>query len=114
VGEMVTHIATAATEQSAATTEVNTNIEQISKITAETAEGAQQSAKACHDLSNLALDLRNVVSQFKLSNDGRGSAGKSYGRAAGRSTAGSPAKSAMRSFTPAPETQQEEEAVTAS
>jgi methyl-accepting chemotaxis protein len=69
VGEMVTHIATAATEQSAATEEVNTNLEQIAKITGETAEGAQQSAKACHELSSLALDLQNLVSQFKLSSD---------------------------------------------
>jgi methyl-accepting chemotaxis protein len=71
VGEMVTHIATAATEQSSATEEVNTNIEQIAKITAETSEGAQQSAKACHDLSSLALDLQNIVSQFKISTNGR-------------------------------------------
>ncbi|HXZ11183.1 MAG TPA: methyl-accepting chemotaxis protein [Candidatus Sulfotelmatobacter sp.] len=70
VGEMVTHIATAATEQSSATEEVNTNIEQIAKITAETAEGAQQSAKACHDLSNLALDLQNIVGQFKIGTNG--------------------------------------------
>jgi methyl-accepting chemotaxis protein len=72
VGDMVTHIATAATQQSSATEEVNANIEQIAKITAETADGAQQSAKACHDLSSLALDLQNVVSQFKLSTNGRG------------------------------------------
>jgi len=70
VGEMVTHIATAATEQSSATEEVNTNIEQIAKITAETSEGAQQSAKACHDLSSLALDLQNIVSKFKIGANG--------------------------------------------
>ncbi len=69
VGEMVTHIATAATEQSAATEEVNANLEQIAKITAETAEGAQQSAKACHDLSSLALDLQNLVGRFQLRSD---------------------------------------------
>ncbi len=71
VGDMVTHIATAATEQSSATEEVNASIEQIAKITAETAEGSQQSAKACHDLSSLALDLQNVVSQFKIETNGR-------------------------------------------
>ena len=82
VGEMVTHIATAATEQSSATEEVNNNIEQISKITSETAAGAQQSAKAVHELSNLALDLQNLVSQFKLSHNG--SKQKSHGRPSGR------------------------------
>jgi len=71
VGDMVTHIATAATEQSSATEEVNASIEQIAKIAAETAEGSQQAAKACHDLSSLALDLQNVVSQFKLETNGR-------------------------------------------
>ncbi len=67
VGDMVMHIATAATEQSSATDEVNLNIEQISRITQEAAAGAQQSAKACHELSTLALDLQNMVSRFKLS-----------------------------------------------
>ena len=66
VGEMVTHIATAATEQSSATEQVNANMEQINKLVAESAEGAQQSAKACEQLSSLALELQNLVSRFKL------------------------------------------------
>jgi methyl-accepting chemotaxis protein len=70
LGDMVTHIATAATEQSSATEEVNANIDQIAKITAESSEGAQQSARACHQLSSLALDLQNVVSQFKIDTNG--------------------------------------------
>jgi methyl-accepting chemotaxis protein len=69
-GEMITRIAAAATEQSAATEEVNANVEQIARITAETAEGAQQSAKACRDLSTLALELQNIIKQFKLSSNG--------------------------------------------
>jgi methyl-accepting chemotaxis protein len=71
LGDMVTHIATAATEQSSATEEVNANIDQIAKITAETSEGAQQSAKACQQLSTLALDLQSVVGQFKVHSNGR-------------------------------------------
>jgi methyl-accepting chemotaxis protein len=66
VGEMVTHIATAATQQSSATDEINTNIEHIARITAESSGGAQQSAKACEDLANLALDLQKLVGRFKL------------------------------------------------
>ncbi len=66
VGEMVTHIATAATEQSSATEQVNANMEQINKLVAESAEGAQQSARACEQLSSLALELQNLVSRFKL------------------------------------------------
>ena len=75
VGDMVTQIATAATEQSAATEEVNSSVERIAKITQETAKGAHQSADACGELSKLALDLRNLVSEFKLGN-GNGAAGR--------------------------------------
>jgi methyl-accepting chemotaxis protein len=66
VGEMITHIATAATEQASATQEVNRNVEQISAITSETAEGAGQSAQACQQLSNLALNLNSLMSRFTL------------------------------------------------
>jgi methyl-accepting chemotaxis protein len=66
VGEMVVHIATAASQQSGATEEVSGNMEQISRISQDAAVGAQQTAKACHDLSGLALDLQQLVGQFKL------------------------------------------------
>jgi methyl-accepting chemotaxis protein len=66
VGEMITHIATAATEQSAASEEVNQNMDQIAKLVKESAVGAQQSAKACQDLSGLALDLQKMVGNFDL------------------------------------------------
>lgn len=66
VGEMITHIATAATEQSSATEQVNQNVAQINRLLNESAGGAQQSAKACQDLSSLALDLQKMVSSFQL------------------------------------------------
>ncbi len=66
VGEMITHIATAATEQSSATEEINNNMEQIAKLVKESAEGAKQSAQACSDLSGLALDLQKLVGNFRL------------------------------------------------
>jgi methyl-accepting chemotaxis protein len=66
VGEMVSHIATAATEQSSATEQVNLNVEQITRLVTEAAAGAQQSAQACQDLSGLALDLQKMVSNFRL------------------------------------------------
>ncbi len=68
VGEMVTHIATAANEQSSTTEQVNANMEQINKLVAESAQGAQQSAQACEQLSGLALELQNLVSRFRLAN----------------------------------------------
>lgn len=72
VGEMITHIATAATEQSSATEQVNNNMDQIAKLVKESAVGAQQSAKACQDLSGLALDLQKMVANFKLGRKGVG------------------------------------------
>jgi len=72
VGEMITHIATAAAEQSSATEEINQNMEQIAKLVKESADGAQQSAKACQDLSGLALDLQKMVSHFELGTNGDG------------------------------------------
>ncbi len=66
VGEMITHIATAATEQSSASEEVNKNMEQIARLVKESSDGAQQSAKACQDLSGLAFDLQKMVGNFQL------------------------------------------------
>jgi methyl-accepting chemotaxis protein len=90
VGDMVTQIATAATEQSAATEQITQSMAQIAKITHESAAGAKQSAKACEDLSNLALDLQQLVSRFRLGNN----------NAAGppRSTLASPKKSPGRGY----------------
>jgi len=69
VGSMITHIATAATQQSGATAEVNQNMEQIAGLVKESAVAAQQSAKACQDLSELALGLQNMVGSFKLTSE---------------------------------------------
>jgi len=66
VGEMITHIATAATEQSTASGQVNENMAQIMRVVNESAAGAQQTAKACQDLSGLALDLQEMVGRFQL------------------------------------------------
>jgi methyl-accepting chemotaxis protein len=69
VGEMITNIATAATEQSSASEEINKNMDQIAKLVNESALGSHESAKACQDLSGLALDLQTMVSKFKLDGD---------------------------------------------
>jgi len=41
----------------------------------ESADGAQQSAKACEDLSSLALDMQKLVGNFRVEDNGRGSQG---------------------------------------
>jgi len=66
VGEMVTGIATAATEQSSASEQVNQNMDQIARLARESAVGSQESAKACQELSSLALDLQKMVTRFRL------------------------------------------------
>jgi len=66
VGDMITHIATAATEQSTATEQINNSMEQIANLVKESAQGAQQSAHACQDLSGLAFELQKIVSNFKV------------------------------------------------
>jgi len=66
VGEVISHIATAATQQSAATDQVNSSMGRIQTLVTESAEGAQQSAQACEELSKLASDLQDIVSRFKL------------------------------------------------
>jgi methyl-accepting chemotaxis protein len=81
VGGMITEIATAATQQSSTTEQVNMNIEQIAKLVKESAIGAQQSATACQDLSSLALDLQTMVGKFKLEDGAQ--AGSENPRAAG-------------------------------
>jgi ABC-type transporter Mla subunit MlaD len=72
VGDMVTHIATAATEQAAATEQINGSIDQIAKITETSAAGAQQTTNALQDLSALAVNLQRLVGQFRLAADDSG------------------------------------------
>jgi methyl-accepting chemotaxis protein len=72
VGSMITHIAAAATQQSSATIEINQNMEQMAELVKESAVAAQESAKACHDLSELAMALQNMVGSFKLAKAAHG------------------------------------------
>ena len=74
---MVNRIAAAATEQSAATDEVNSNVNQIARISNETASGARTSAKACEALTELALDLDSLISKFKVDDESEAGAARS-------------------------------------
>jgi len=66
VGQMITQIATAGSQQSATTEEVNSNLEQIRKSISDSASGAEQSARACGELSQLAGSLEQLVSRFNV------------------------------------------------
>jgi methyl-accepting chemotaxis protein len=72
VGDMIATIATAATEQSATTGQINANVSQISGSIQASSSAAEQTAKACTDLSSLAFDLQNLVNQFQLESGSEG------------------------------------------
>ncbi|MBI3776781.1 MAG: HAMP domain-containing protein [Gammaproteobacteria bacterium] len=62
---MNSQIATAMEEQNAVVENINRNIVSISMVSDQTAEGAQQTAKASDQLSHLAVDLQKLLAQFK-------------------------------------------------
>jgi methyl-accepting chemotaxis protein len=63
---MVTQIAGASTQQSAANQSVKSNLNQIANISERTASSAAKSVDACGYLSNLAEDLNELVGAFKV------------------------------------------------
>lgn len=67
INEMNTHIASAAEEQSATADEMNRNIVNISQVSEQTASGSEQTTLAANELAQLANDLQQLISQFKIS-----------------------------------------------
>ena len=66
VGDMITRISTAAGRQGESAMEINTNVEQIACLTAESAEDVQQSTESCRKLSELSHSLKEIIGQFKF------------------------------------------------
>ncbi len=66
VGDMISQIAIAANQQSCAASQINGNVEQIARLARDSSLGVQESAKACENLSDLALGLQQVVGSFNL------------------------------------------------
>ncbi len=66
VSMQVSQIATAAEEQTATTSEISDNIQQITDVVEKTVRGAQESVAAANQLSVLAEGLQRVVGQFRL------------------------------------------------
>jgi len=66
INDMNTQIAVASKEQSQVAEEMNRNVVNISDVAEVNARAAGQVASATEDLSRLAADLRQLVSQFKL------------------------------------------------
>jgi methyl-accepting chemotaxis protein len=62
----VNQIATAAEEQTATTSEISSNMHQITEVVQKTSQGAQESAKAAAQLGSNAEELQHLFRQFKL------------------------------------------------
>jgi methyl-accepting chemotaxis protein len=65
-------IATAATEQTAASGEISDSAVQISQLATESAQGAEEAVEALKNLSSLANDLDGMIRQFQLGEGGLG------------------------------------------
>jgi len=82
VGDLIAEIAAASNEQAQGIEQVNTAVAQMNKTTQSNAANSEESASAAEELNSQALDLSNMVSEFKLSDDGAG--GPRSGRRAPR------------------------------
>jgi methyl-accepting chemotaxis protein len=65
INDMNTQIASAAEEQSAVAEEINLNVVTINQVGDESAQGAEQTARASEDLASLATELQQMVGKFK-------------------------------------------------
>ena len=63
---LIQGISTAAQQQSAAATDITKTMTTIQSITAQTSQGANQTAESIGNLAQLAADLRRSVADFKL------------------------------------------------
>jgi methyl-accepting chemotaxis protein len=66
VEHQIQMIATAATEQTAASGEISESAGQISQLSTETAQGAEEAVEALKNLASLASDLDGMIRQFRL------------------------------------------------
>jgi methyl-accepting chemotaxis protein len=73
-------IATAATEQTAASGEISESAGQISQLSVENAQGAEEAVEALKNLASLASDLDGMIRQFHLDSEHQ-----TGGRLAGKS-----------------------------
>ncbi|MDA0148175.1 methyl-accepting chemotaxis protein [Vibrio sp. LaRot3] len=67
ISNMGTQIATACNQQDLVAEELNQSIDNIHFASQEVAQGSEQTAQACRELSQLSVSLKDVMSRFKLS-----------------------------------------------
>ncbi|MNT97565.1 Methyl-accepting chemotaxis protein (MCP) signaling domain protein [compost metagenome] len=63
---MAIQIASACGEQDAVSDELGRNVERINESSNEVATGADHTARACLELSQLAASLRQTIGRFRL------------------------------------------------
>ncbi len=86
-------IASAATEQTAASGEISESAGRISSLATQNAQGSEEAVQALKELAKLASDLDGMIHQFQLDDGGRGSRSSSARRESASSTALQPAHS---------------------
>jgi len=69
VEHQINLIATAATEQTSASGEISESAGQISALSNENAQGADEAVEALNNLASLAGDLDGIIRQFRLEGD---------------------------------------------
>jgi methyl-accepting chemotaxis protein len=70
VEQMIQLIATAATEQTAASSEISASAGEISRLAESGAQSAQETSHASHELSQLAAELDGILRQFRFAESG--------------------------------------------
>jgi len=66
VGGMIAQIASAATQQAAATEEITAGMGRINGLATDAAQGSQLSARACGQLLEMAVGLKDMVDRFNV------------------------------------------------
>jgi methyl-accepting chemotaxis protein len=69
VEHQINLIATAATQQNAASGEISESVGQISQLSVENAQGAEEAVEALKNLAKLAGDLDGMIRQFRLESE---------------------------------------------
>jgi methyl-accepting chemotaxis protein len=88
-------IASAATEQTAASGEISESAGRISQLATQNAQGSEEAVDALKELSRLASDLDGMIHQFQLDDGNRGSRSSSSAR---RESASAPALQPVHSL----------------
>ncbi|HAS8032311.1 TPA: methyl-accepting chemotaxis protein, partial [Vibrio cholerae] len=66
IADVGTQIASACSEQDSVADELSRNVENIHLASQEVAQGSQQTAQACRELTQLAVSLQDTLRRFKI------------------------------------------------